>query len=95
VKPLSVFLLAAGLVTPVSSMAAILSQDSFSAYTVGAELPGQNPTITGYLGAWADVAFGNAEPAVLAGSLAYGNASYTAGGGEKIGKAADGAGIST
>jgi hypothetical protein len=78
---------------PVTGRADILSQDSFSAYTVGAELPGQNPTIAGYLGAWVDVAFGDAEPTVFAGSLAYGNASYTAGGGNMIGKGADGAGI--
>jgi hypothetical protein len=93
VKPLSAFLFATGFAMPVTSMAAILSQDSFSAYTVGSELPGQNPTITGYLGAWGDIAFGDAEPAVFAGSLAYGNASYAAGGGGKIGKAADAAGI--
>lgn len=90
---MSAFLFAAGFAMPVTSMAAILSQDSFSAYTVGAELPGLNPTITGYLGAWGDIAFGNAEPAVFAGSLAYGNASYTAGGGDKVGKTADAAGI--
>ena len=76
-----------------TSIAAILSQDSFSAYAVGAELPGLNPAIVGYTGAWTDVAFGNAEPAVIAGSLAYGGTNYAPGGGEKVGKAADGAGI--
>ena len=78
---------------PATNLAAIIGQDSFSAYTVGAELPGQNPTITGYIGAWTDVAFGDAEPAVAAGSLTYAGANYAPGGGEKVGKGPDAAGI--
>jgi hypothetical protein len=89
VKPISFSLLSAGLLLPASGLAAIIGQDSFSAYTIGAELPGQNPTIAGYVGPWTDVAFGNAEPAVIAGSLTYSGANYAPGGGEKVGKGAD------
>lgn len=92
-KPISSSILSVGLLLPVSSLADILSQDSFSAYTVGTELPAQNPTINGYSGAWTDVAFGDAEPAIIAGSLVYAGAGYTAGSGEKVGKAADTGGI--
>ena len=92
-KPISLSLLSAGLLLPTTGLAAIIGQDSFSAYTVGTKLPGQNPTIAGYVGAWADVAFGNAEPAVEAGSLVYSGANYSPGGGEKVGKGPDTAGI--
>jgi hypothetical protein len=92
-KPISLSILSAGLLLPASGLAAILSQDSFSAYTSGAELPGQNPTIGGYTGAWTDVAFGNAEPAVATGSLTYAGANYAAGGGDMVSKVADAAGI--
>ncbi len=88
---------------PISSLAILLaapvlhaqliSQDSFSAYSVGNELPGLDPTISGYTGPWTDVAFGDAEPAVMAGSLAYGDATYVAGIGNHVGKAADATGI--
>lgn len=74
-------------------MAGILSQDTFSAYTAGAELPGQNPAINGYSGAWADVAFGDAEPGVEAGSLTYAGANYAPGGGDMVSKPADTDGI--
>jgi Immunoglobulin domain len=86
-------LLCAVMLTPAGVLAEVLSQDTFVAYTVGAELPGQNPTINGYSGAWVDVAFGNAEPAVEAGSLTYAGANYAPGGGDKISKTADMAGI--
>lgn len=92
-KPISLSILSAGLLLPASGLADILSQDSFSAYTIGAELPGQNPTVNGYSGAWTDVAFGDAEPAVMSGSLSYAGANYAPGGGEKVGKTADTAGI--
>ncbi|MES2474395.1 MAG: immunoglobulin domain-containing protein [Verrucomicrobiota bacterium] len=92
-KPIFLTILSTGLFLPGILLAEVISQDSFSAYTVGMKLPGQNPTINGYLGAWTDIAFGNAEPAVLAGSLIYPGVGYTAGSGEKIGKAADTAGI--
>ncbi|RYD17600.1 MAG: hypothetical protein EOP88_25715, partial [Verrucomicrobiaceae bacterium] len=86
-------LLCAVMLTPAGAMAEVLSQDTFSAYTAGTELPGQNPAINGYAGAWTDVAFGDAEPAVEAGSLTYAGANYAPGGGEKVSKLADGAGI--
>lgn len=92
-KPISLLLLSAGLLLPATGLAAIIGQDSFSAYPLGAELPGQNPTIVGYVGPWTDVAFGDAEPAVAAGSLNYSGANYAAGGGEKVGKGPDTAGI--
>jgi hypothetical protein len=93
-KPISLSILSAGLLLPGAGLAAILSQDSFSAYTAGAELPGQNPTIVGYTGAWTDVAFGDAEPAVATGSLTYAGTNYAAGGGDLVSKVADAAGIS-
>ena len=88
-----ILVLGVGLLFPVASRADIVSQDSFSAYAAGAELSGQNPTINGYLGAWTDIAFGNAQPAVIAESLTYAGANYAAGGGNRVGKAADAAGI--
>ena len=92
-KPFSLSLLSAGLLLPATGLAEVLSQDSFSAYVAGMELPGQNPTINGYTGAWTDVAFGNAEPAVMFGSLSYAGANYAPGGGERVGTVADVAGI--
>jgi hypothetical protein len=78
-KPRHLFLMAAGILLPQSAISAVTSHDSFEigagAYTVG-EVPGQNPSIDGYSGAWTDVDFGNAEPAVTAGSLVYGNSQY-------------------
>jgi hypothetical protein len=92
-KTFSLSILSAGLLLPVTGVADVLSQDTFSAYTTGAELPGQNPAINGYLGAWTDIAFGDAEPAVMAGSLTYAGANYAPGSGQKVGKTADAAGI--
>jgi hypothetical protein len=92
-KPLMSMMVATGSLLPSFASAALLSRDSFSAYVPGQELPLQNPTIAGYAGAWTDVAFGNAEPAVESGNLVYAGANYVAGGGDKVGKAADGAGI--
>lgn len=92
-KPNNRIWISAGLLLPATALADLVSQDAFSAYTIGAELPAQNPTIPGYVGAWTDVAFGDAEPAVSAGSLTYGGANYTPGVGNKVGKSADLAGI--
>lgn len=85
--------LSSALLLPTAASAQLISQDSFSAYTAGLKLPGQNPTVTGYTGAWAAVAFGTAQPAVSAGSLTYGDPTYAVGGDNKVGKAADAAGI--
>lgn len=68
--------------------------DSTAGYAVG-DLPLQNPTITGYTGTWVDVDFGNAEPAVSAGSLAYADPLYLGSDGDQVGKPADAAGIGT
>ncbi|MEO5915322.1 MAG: immunoglobulin domain-containing protein [Luteolibacter sp.] len=56
--------------------------DIAAGYAVGM-LPGQNPTTGGFSGAWTDVDFGNAEPAVSAGSLTYAGASYLGSTGDK------------
>jgi len=90
VKSICLPIFSAGLLLPATALADILSQDSFSGYPVGAELPGQNPSVAGYDGPWVDVDFGNGEPAVSAGSLAYSakagsTAPYTAGIGDKVG----------
>lgn len=92
-KPTYRLLIYTGLLFPATALADLVSQDAFSAYTIGAELPSQNPTIPGYVGPWTDVAFGDAEPAVSAGSLTYGGANYTPGVGNKVGKSADLVGI--
>jgi hypothetical protein len=78
--------------TPWSGLA---SHDPFGiavGYAAG-ELPLQEPAVTGYAGAWADVDFGDAEPAVAAGSLAYADPLYLGSSGDRIDKAADAEGI--
>ncbi|MBX3433677.1 MAG: hypothetical protein KF847_10185 [Pirellulales bacterium] len=77
------------------SHAALLSAESFSdpIYVVGSELPTLNPSVAGYTGPWTDINFGDAEAAVMAGTLNYGGPGYAAGAGNKIGKGADAAGI--
>lgn len=83
-KPKLIQLLSAALLLPSAASAALLSQDSFSGYGLG-ELPFvTNPAVTGYPGNWEDVDFGNAEPAVTAGSLAYAGANYAPGSGNKV-----------
>ena len=75
----------------------LVSHDAFdtsAGYTVG-ELPLQDPTVSGYTGPWADVDFGDAEPAVSSGSLAYPDPLYLGSSGDQVGKAADTAGIDT
>lgn len=64
----------------------LVSHDPFdtgAGYTLG-ELPGQNPAVTGYSGAWTDIDFGDAEPAVSAGSLVYANPAYLGSAGDKV-----------
>lgn len=87
-----VALLSALFASPSLLHAVVLSHDSFTGYSLG-ELPGQNPTVTGYSGAWADTAFGDAEPSVTDGSLTYSNPLYLGSSGDKISKGADGVGI--
>ncbi len=85
-------LLAVGAVT---AQATLLSSETFSGYTTG-DLPDTtSPAVTGYTGNWIDGAFGDAEPAVTAGSgsLVYGGAGYYAGTGDKVEAEADAAGI--
>jgi hypothetical protein len=78
-----------------SSQAALLSSEPFAdaAYSDGTELPTLNPSIGGYTGAWTDVDFGDAEAAVVAGSLDYVDPLYAAETGSRIGKGADAEGI--
>ena len=76
----------AALLTPSLAQAVVLSHDSFSisgGYTAG-ELPGQNPPVTGYTGAWTDIDFGDAEPGITAGSLNYSNGLYLGSSGDKV-----------
>ena len=91
-KPLGRSLMAAAILLPVTSGAVVLSYESFSGYTAG-ELPAQNPSVPGYTGAWTDVAFGDAEPGITTGSLAYSNPLYAGSSGAKVSKGADAAGI--
>ncbi|MEO5913242.1 MAG: immunoglobulin domain-containing protein [Luteolibacter sp.] len=70
----------------------LVSHDSFTGYTIG-ELPLQNPSVTGYTDAWTDVDFGDAEPAVMTGSLTYADPLYLGSSGDQVGKTADTVGI--
>lgn len=83
--PIPIFsLLAACLTTPLAH-AALLSQDSFSAYGNG-QLPAvlPSPTVAGYTGNWIGVDFGNQRPAVVDGTLTYSDANYQAATGKKV-----------
>jgi hypothetical protein len=85
-------LVLAALLTPSLAQAVVLSHDSFSisgGYTAG-ELPTQNPSVTGYTGAWTDVDFGDAEPGITAGSLSYSNPLYLGSSGDKVSVATGG-----
>ncbi len=73
-----------------ASATPLLSFEPFSAYPTGAELPGLDPAIEGYVDGWVDTGTGDAEPAVTAGSLVYAGAGYNPGIGGKVGKDADG-----
>lgn len=83
VKSIITTILAAGLL-PSAASATLLSQDSFSGYDLGELSSIPSPTITGFTGNWTDVDFGDAEPAVTAGSLSYGGTNYAAGAGGKV-----------
>lgn len=71
----------------VTSHAQLITSESFSGYSVGSDLPESalQPVVTGYTGNWTDIDFGNAEAAVIAGSLVYGGAGYAAGIGDRVG----------
>lgn len=79
-------LVLATLLAPSLAHAVVLSHDAYSisgGYVAG-ELPGQNPTVTGYTGAWTDIDFGNAEPSISSGSLTYTNPLYLGSSGDKV-----------
>jgi hypothetical protein len=67
--------------------------DIAAGYSVG-ELPLQSPTVSGYSGPWVDIDFGNAEPALAAGSLVYSDPLYIGSSGDRIEKIADTGGVS-
>jgi glucose/arabinose dehydrogenase len=84
-------LLSACLLSPAAAQ--YLSKEPFAAYTAGTELHAAgNPSVAGYTGAWTDIDFGNAEPVVTAGSLAYGNLLYAGSSGDRVAKGSDTAG---
>jgi hypothetical protein len=86
------FILAGCLLLPATAQ--YLSHDPFAGYTIGAELQSADgPTVAGYTGAWSDIDFGDAEPAISAGSLAYGNPAYAGSSGERVAKGADTGGV--
>lgn len=85
--------LAAIALAPSLASAQLISQDSFSSYAT-TSLANQNPSIIGYVGAWAITnGFGQTSPVVSTGSLAYGNPLYFASSGNSIGTPADPEGI--
>lgn len=95
VAPDLVTLSATARVYTFTAWSGLASHDPFSiaaGYAAG-ELPLQNPAVTGYADAWADVNFGDAEPAVVAGSLAYADPLYLGSSGDQVGNSADTAGI--
>ncbi|MEX1048882.1 MAG: family 16 glycoside hydrolase [Akkermansiaceae bacterium] len=85
-------ILSALLILP--ACAQYLSHDPFAAYTTGTEIQSAgNPAISGYSGAWTDIDFGDAEPAVVSGSLVYANPLYAGSSGGGVSKGADTGGI--
>ncbi|MCW1922931.1 DUF1080 domain-containing protein [Luteolibacter arcticus] len=71
-----------------------LSHDAFDSYTTDAELHAAgSPAVAGYTGAWTDIDFGDAEPAVASGSLVHSNPLYAGSSGDKVATGADAAGI--
>ncbi|MBI1369253.1 MAG: hypothetical protein GC162_11450 [Planctomycetes bacterium] len=72
--------------TAVSSSSAPASYEPFSiagGYSAGS-LAGQNPTVSGYSGAWAGNDFGTQRPPVVAGSLDYTDPLYLPETGDKV-----------
>jgi MYXO-CTERM domain-containing protein len=82
-KTLGAALFSAALLVLPSAQGVVLSHDSFSGYAPG-ELPTQNPSVTGYTGAWTDVDFGNAEPSITTGSLVYSDPLYAGSSGDSV-----------
>jgi hypothetical protein len=77
-------LLAAVILLPSAASAELLSQDTFSGYALGQLHTTTSPTIAGYSGDWTGIDWGNAKPAVTAGTLSYGGANYVPGSGNKV-----------
>ena len=67
--------------------AALLGAESFSGYAPGRLPSTTSPAVAGYTGNWTDIDFGNAEPAVVAGSLAYSDPLYLGSSGDRAGVA--------
>ncbi len=84
---LSLVALAATLALLPAAHADLLGAESFSGYTLG-ELPATtSPAVAGYTGNWTDIDFGDAEPAVVAGSLIYSDPLYLGSSGDRAGVA--------
>lgn len=104
VAKLSLAVLAIATAIP-SAHATLLSSESFSdsGYTVGSMLQTNtnsqtSPTIAGYTGNWIDQAvdaFGDANPKIISGSLAYSDSNYAAGIGNSVGVVAGGGNAAT
>lgn len=77
----------AALLTCVDAQAQLLSDESFSGYTVGSPVPSTSPSpaVAGYAGDWTTVDYGTQWPTVISGSLSYSGAGYAAGTGGHIG----------
>jgi autotransporter-associated beta strand protein len=85
-EPGLVTMSSAAIVSVFPAWSGLVSHDPFAnsgSYAIG-ELSAQNPTINGYVGAWTEIDFGDSQPAVSAGSLAYGNPSYLGSTGGKV-----------
>lgn len=67
------------------AQAAVLSHESFSGYNTGEiQSTSPSPTVTGYTGNWTDIDFGDAEPAITAGSLSYSDVLYAGSSGDRV-----------
>jgi autotransporter-associated beta strand protein len=85
-EPGLVTMSSAAIVSVFPAWSGLVSHEPFAtsdSYGIG-ELSTQNPTINGYVGAWTEIDFGDSQPAVSAGSLAYGNPSYLGSTGGKL-----------
>ena len=70
-----------------AACAGLLGAESFSGYALGRLPATTSPAVVGYTGNWTDIDFGNAEPAVVAGSLVYSDPLYLASSGDRAGVA--------
>lgn len=82
-------LLAIAVATGPAAHAALISVESFTGHTVGQQIQtvASGFPVTGYIGNWSGVDFGNSKPVVFAGSLVYSDPLYIGSSGDRVGAA--------